>query len=91
MIEYNTVYNIYIMDVSISFGDTVIVQTMFTGDNGKSLGVMLDETLSMDRQIASVRGCPHYASRRRASRRGPSGVVCLDTWAMRRDYSRLQA
>ena len=39
----------------------------------------------------SVRGCPHYASRRRASRRGPSGVVCLDTWAMRRDYSRLQA
>ena len=38
-----------------------------------------------------VRGCPHYASRRRASRRGPSGVVCLDTWAMRRDYSRLQA
>ena len=43
------------LDVSISFGDTVIVQTMFTGDNGKSLGVMLDETLSMDRQIASVK------------------------------------
>ena len=43
------------LDVSISFGDTVIVQTMFTGDNGKSLGVMLDEMLSMDRQIASVK------------------------------------
>ena len=41
--------------------------------------------------VDSLRGCPHYASRRRASRRGPSGVVCLDTWAMRRDYSRLQA
>lgn len=43
------------LDVSISFGDTLIAQTMFTGDNGKSLGVMLDETLSMDRQIASVK------------------------------------
>jgi len=43
------------IDVSISFGDAVIGQTMFTGDSGKSLGVMLDETLSMDRQIASVR------------------------------------
>ena len=37
------------------------------------------------------RGCPHYAWWRRASRRGPWGVVCLDKWAMRRDYSRLQA
>ena len=43
------------LDVSISFGDTVIVQTMFTGESGKSLGVMLDEKLSMDRQIASVK------------------------------------
>ena len=37
------------LDVSISFGDTVIDQTMLTGENGKSLEVMLDETLSMDR------------------------------------------
>ena len=43
------------------------------------------------RTCSDIRGCPHYAWWRRASRRGPSGVVCLDKWAMRRDYSRLQA
>ena len=49
------------------------------------------EVMNKAAEALTLRGCPHYASRRRASRRGPSGVVCLDTWAMRRDYSRLQA
>ena len=63
-----------------------------------NVGILLADTidihaiqLSNNRGGSIIRGCPHYASRRRASRRGPSGVVCLDTWAMRRDYSRLQA
>ena len=57
-----------------------------------SVSTLVTESISVSTLVTeSIRGCPHYASRRRASRRGPSGVVCLDTWAMRRDYSRLQA
>lgn len=39
----------------IKFEDIIISQTLCKGDNGKSLGVKLDETLSMDRQIAEVK------------------------------------
>ena len=66
---------------------SVIISGIADGFNGGEKKYELDEMFSH----MSIRGCPHYASRRRASRRGPSGVVCLDTWAMRRDYSRLQA
>ena len=52
---------------------------------------MSNDSYLMEIWNCSYRGCPHYAWWRRASRRGPSGVVCLDKWAMRRDYSRLQA
>ena len=42
-------------DLSIKFGDCAINQTICKGDQGKSLGVLLDETLSMDRQLAEVK------------------------------------
>ena len=42
-------------DLSIKFGDSAINQTICKGDQGKSLGVLLDETLSMDRQLAEVK------------------------------------
>jgi len=43
------------VDVSLTVNNTVIPQTFCVGDSGKSLGVKLDETLSMDRQIADVK------------------------------------
>ena len=42
-------------DLSIKFGDSAINQTICKGDQGKSLGVLLYETLSMDRQLAEVK------------------------------------
>ena len=43
------------LTVSIQFGGTTISPTECKGDNWKSLGVKLDECLSMERQINSVK------------------------------------
>ena len=42
-------------DFSIRFGDSVISRSSWKGDEGKSLGVVLDASLTMDRQIADVK------------------------------------
>ena len=43
------------MSISIHFGSTIISPTECKGDSWKSLGVKLDESLSMERQINSVK------------------------------------
>ena len=43
------------LKVTIQFGNMTISPTDCKGDNWKSLGVKFDETLSMERQISSVR------------------------------------
>ena len=43
------------LDVTLQFGDTEIKPTECKGDNWKSLGVKLDASLSMERQINSVK------------------------------------
>ena len=42
-------------DFNIRFGETVICRSSWKGDEGKSLGVVLDASLTMDRQIAAVK------------------------------------
>ena len=43
------------LELSLQFGDTTILPTLCKGDSWKSLGVLLDKTLSMERQINSVK------------------------------------
>lgn len=43
------------LSISIQFGNTEILPTECKGDNWKSLGIKLDDSLSMERQINSVR------------------------------------
>ena len=43
------------LEVSLQFGSTVIIPTECKGDNWKSLGVKLDRSLTMERQINSVK------------------------------------
>ena len=43
------------LDISFQFGKTCITPTVCKGDNWKSLGVLLDGTLSMERQINNVK------------------------------------
>ncbi len=43
------------LEVKIQFGDTAITPTICEGDSWKSLGVLLDGSLSMERQINSIK------------------------------------
>ena len=45
----------YDLSISLQFGSTTISPTECKGDNWKSLGIKLDETLCMERQVNSVR------------------------------------
>ena len=43
------------LDIKIQFGCTEITPTVYDGSNWKSLGVILDEALNMERQVNSVK------------------------------------
>ena len=43
------------LELTLTFGDTIIRPTLCKGDSWKSLGVLLDATLNMERQINSVK------------------------------------
>ena len=43
------------LELTLKFGDTIITPTLCKGDSWKSLGVLLDATLNMERQINSVK------------------------------------
>ena len=43
------------LEITIKFGDTIITPTVCKNDTWKSLGVLLDESLNMERQINNVR------------------------------------
>ena len=43
------------IDFKIQFGAMEIKPTVYDGSNWKSLGVILDETLNMERQVNSVK------------------------------------
>ena len=43
------------LEVKIQFGDTTITPTIFKGDSWKSLGVLLDASLNMERQVNNVK------------------------------------
>ena len=43
------------MKITIQFGSTTLTPTECKGDNWKSLGVKFDDSLSMERQIRSVK------------------------------------
>ena len=43
------------MDISVKFGEVEVLPTECKGDNWKSLGVKLDQCLSMERQLNSVK------------------------------------
>ena len=43
------------LEITIKFGDTIITPTVCKNDTWKSLGVLLDQSLNMERQINNVR------------------------------------
>ena len=43
------------LEITIKFGDTIITPTVCKNDTWRSLGVLLNESLSMERQINNVK------------------------------------